>query len=397
MQRPTARSVAKHSDSGFAAVLEHRQTDLERAERNLAEAHAARLTAAADAERHTKALAGAERSLTQLREQIERFTVEIAKREAAQDRVRQCDDALKDAGGSPVPNELPQLEERLAQEKLQERKRTVLVTKLEQLPRVKLQIQAEQLALDTAEAARTGLRRELDELNFDTRQFAVLETQRQDAAESLAEAVKGRDRAAAAHARAEQEVATVVALAAQAQQQHGQASALAEEVRYVGRSAELLHGFRQQVVAAIGPRLQVQASELFNLLTAGEYDGIELDPETYEISIIDAGVPYLSSRFSGSEVDLANLALRVAISEQVRFQAGGQVGLLVLDEALASLDTDRKDRMLAALTQLSGRFRQILVVTHAPEVKERLPRAVEIIKLPGRRATARVVDVGGGA
>ena len=63
----------------------------------------------------------------------------------------------------------------------------------------------------------------------------------------------------------------------------------------------------------------------------------------------------------------------------------------MLDEALGSLDGDRKDRMLTALTQLSGRFRQILVVTHAVEVKEQLPEAIEIVKIGRRRSTARIV------
>jgi DNA repair exonuclease SbcCD ATPase subunit len=144
-------------------------------------------------------------------------------------------------------------------------------------------------------------------------------------------------------------------------------------------------------VAPPWPRLSESAASLFRLLTGDDYDGLRVDPETYEIQVIDQGVPYPTSRFSGSEVDLANLALRVAISEQVRFQAGGQIGLLVLDEALASLDGDRKDRMLAALTQLAGRFRQILVVTHAVEVKEQLPAAIEVRKIGSRRSTAFVV------
>src|SRR3954452_2741936 len=96
-------------------------------------------------------------------------------------------------------------------------------------------------------------------------------------------------------------------------------------------------------------------------------------------------------RFSGSEVDLANLALRVAISEHVRFQSGGQVGLLVLDEVFGPLDADRKERMLLALERLRGRFRQVLVVTHDTDVKEQLPNAIEVVKLRGRRATARLV------
>jgi exonuclease SbcC len=96
-------------------------------------------------------------------------------------------------------------------------------------------------------------------------------------------------------------------------------------------------------------------------------------------------------RFSGSETDLANLALRVAISEHVRFQSGGAVGLLVLDEVFGSLDPDRKARMLMALERLRGRFRQVLVVTHDSDIKEELPNAIQVVETAPRRATARVV------
>jgi len=99
-------------------------------------------------------------------------------------------------------------------------------------------------------------------------------------------------------------------------------------------------------------------------------------------------------RFSGSETDLANLALRVAVSEHVRFQSGGAVGLLVLDEVFGPLDDERKARMLVALERLRARFRQVLVVTHDSAIKEQLPNAIEVVKLPGRRATARVVAAG---
>ena len=381
---------------GFAAVLAHRTTELESALSALHRAEVAEQSARSAASEKMLAKVKREAELKRLRSEVEQSAVASATRTAAEERVQYCAEALESFGGPGQPGERSRLEKQLADERRQDTTRTVLLTQLEQLPRIQRELDGEGLALDIAEKARAALRVELDGLNFDARQFDILEEKRREAGSTLAQAANSRDNAASASAKAEQEVASVTALVMQAQLQHGQATQLAEEVRYIGRSADLLHGFRQQVVAAIGPRLQIQASELFNLLTAGEYEGIVLDPETYELSIVDAGVPYLSTRFSGSEVDLANLAVRVAISEQVRFQAGGQVGLLVLDEALASLDTDRKDRLLGALTQLSGRFRQILVVTHAPEVKERLPRAVEVVKLPGRRATARVVEVGGG-
>ncbi len=175
------------------------------------------------------------------------------------------------------------------------------------------------------------------------------------------------------------------------QDQHQRVRSEAERARHLGRAAELLSRFRNTVVATVGPRLAAQAADLFAELTDHEYDRLEVDAETYEIQIRDAGRLYGMDRFSGSETDLANLALRVAISEHVRFQSGGAVGLLVLDEVFGPLDDNRKERMLLALERLKGHFRQVLVVTHASEVKEQLPNAIEVIKLPGRRATARLL------
>jgi exonuclease SbcC len=178
---------------------------------------------------------------------------------------------------------------------------------------------------------------------------------------------------------------------AEAEAQHALLADLESASVHLGRTAELLNGFRNSVVASVGPRLAVQAAELFGELTDNEYDRLEVDTETYGLQICDNGVSYDLERFSGSEVDLANLALRVAISEHVRFQSGGTVGLLVLDEVFGPLDEERKTRMLLALERLKGRFRQILVVTHSMEIKEQLPNAIEVVKLAGRRATARVL------
>jgi exonuclease SbcC len=178
---------------------------------------------------------------------------------------------------------------------------------------------------------------------------------------------------------------------ADAQAQHALLTELESASVHLGRTAELLNGFRNSVVASVGPRLAVQAAELFGELTDNEYDRLEVDTETYGLQICDSGVSYDLARFSGSEVDLANLALRVAISEHVRFQSGGTVGLLVLDEVFGPLDEERRARMLLALERLKGRFRQILVVTHSMEIKEQLPNAIEVLKLPGRRASARVL------
>jgi exonuclease SbcC len=229
-------------------------------------------------------------------------------------------------------------------------------------------------------------------LDFETSQLTLTKTRWQEA---VAAAERASRSAQVARLDAERERARAEAQTArlsEGEAQHAKLADLSAEATHLSRAAELLNAFRNTVVALVGPRLAVQAAELFGELTDNEYDQLEVDPETYELQVRDAGRLYGMDRFSGSEIDLANLALRVAISEHVRFQSGGSVGLLVLDEVFGPLDEDRKARMLLALERLRGRFRQILVVTHDVDIKEQLPSAIEVIKKPGRRATARLVE-----
>jgi exonuclease SbcC len=155
------------------------------------------------------------------------------------------------------------------------------------------------------------------------------------------------------------------------------------EARHLGRLAELLGEFRNSLVGQVGPALSAQTTALFRELTDGRFDSLEVDGDSFELRVGSAGHPL--DRHSGSETDLAHLALRVAIGEQVNLLSGGAVGLLVLDEVLGALDGEHRDRLLGALTRLGARFRQVLVVTHAVDVKEQLPSAIEVEPMGGGR------------
>jgi exonuclease SbcC len=251
--------------------------------------------------------------------------------------------------------------------------------------------QAEERAA-TAGSKVEALRSKVKTLGFDPTFLAAAQAELDGseaiASQATAAATAARESAIKARAQAEGEAKRV----ADAMAQHAKLAQLESESLHLSRVSDLLSAFRNDVVASVGPRLAVQAAELFAELTDNEYDLLEVDAETYGLQIRDAGLSYGLDRFSGSEIDLANLALRVAISEQIRFQSGGTVGLLVLDEVFGPLDEERKARMLLALERLKGRFRQVLVVTHSTDIKEQLPNAIEVVKRPGRRATARVVS-----
>jgi DNA repair exonuclease SbcCD ATPase subunit len=169
--------------------------------------------------------------------------------------------------------------------------------------------------------------------------------------------------------------------------QHERVAGLEEQAAYLQRLADLVAGFRLHLVSRLGRRLSVESAALFAELTDHEYQDLVVDPEDYAIRIADAGTEYELSRFSGSENDLASLSLRVAVSLVIA-ESAGELGLLVLDEVLGALDRERRERMLDALTRLQGRFRQVLLVTHNDEVKDLLPAAIEVRKVPDRTSVA---------
>jgi exonuclease SbcC len=235
------------------------------------------------------------------------------------------------------------------------------------------------------------LRAQLRAVDFDPAALEQARAARDSAGETARSLAASATQAALKAARERERASGVQKRLADAREQHAKLGEIESETRHVSRVADLLSEFRNTVVASVGPRLSVHAAQLFSELTDHEYDELLVDPETYQLQISDAGRVFGLERFSGSEVDLANLALRVAISEHIHFQSGGSVGLLVLDEVFGPLDEDRKARMLLALERLRARFRQVLVVTHDSAIKEQLPGAIEVMKLPGRRAAARLV------
>lgn len=387
----------------FAKVQAHREAELEAAERHLATSEEALKRASATAEGALAHLARVNAEVIAARQARAAWDQAYAHREAAALRLASAlgvlaenDEALAAAfGPAPAPGAVPAALAAASKELSACRRAgeeaSRLRGRLERRPQAEVALSKAKDSVATASSVLEALRSKVRSLGFEP--AALLAAQEASrvaeaaAKEADSAARSARLNAAKAQAQADAEAKRF----AEAQAQHALLAELESTSVHLGRTAELLNGFRNSVVASVGPRLAVQAAELFGELTDNEYDRLEVDPETYGLQICDNGVSYDLERFSGSEVDLANLALRVAISEHVRFQSGGTVGLLVLDEVFGPLDEERRARMLLALERLKGRFRQVLVVTHSTEIKDQLPNAVEVLKLPGRRATARVL------
>jgi exonuclease SbcC len=143
------------------------------------------------------------------------------------------------------------------------------------------------------------------------------------------------------------------------------------------RFINLVADYRQYLISRIRPKLSEISGELLSELTSGKYTGVELDEE-YNLYIFDGNAKYPLPRFSGGETDIANLCLRLAISQLIAESSAIETGFIILDEIFGSQDIHRKALILQALNNLSRRFRQIILITHVEDIKDTVENIIEV-------------------
>ncbi len=142
---------------------------------------------------------------------------------------------------------------------------------------------------------------------------------------------------------------------------------------------------------AMRPELSELASAFLTELTDARYTELELD-DKYRIVVLEEGVP--KPVISGGEEDLANLVLRLAISQMIAERAGQAFSLLVLDEVFGSLDDTRRQNVVSLLRGLQDRFEQVILITHIEDIRDGLDQVFEVRR--DERTGASVVTRGVG-
>ena len=123
------------------------------------------------------------------------------------------------------------------------------------------------------------------------------------------------------------------------------------------------------------PELSELASAFLQDLTDARYSELELD-DNYNVVVLEDGIP--KPVISGGEEDLANLVLRLAISQMIAERAGQQFSLLVLDEVFGSLDEPRRHNVVELLRRLQDRFEQVILISHIESVREGLDHIITV-------------------
>jgi exonuclease SbcC len=136
-----------------------------------------------------------------------------------------------------------------------------------------------------------------------------------------------------------------------------------------------LTDLREDLNSTLRPNLSDLASGFLRDLTNSRYTDLELD-EDYAATLLDDGDP--KAVISGGEEDVANLALRLAISQMIAERAGQPLTLLIFDEIFGSLDDERRSAVIDLLRSLADRFPQVILITHIDSLSEGFDRVVRV-------------------
>jgi DNA repair protein SbcC/Rad50 len=241
-----------------------------------------------------------------------------------------------------------------------------------QLERERSRVQGE---LDAAIASVTAVRARLDAMQFDEAKHGLVRRRFEETGEALQAA-----RVVEVRARGEMETAQAAAEAtkrARAELDRHQATldGLVRQRRLHDELDRAYGDLRRELIEQLRPEVSELASGFLADLTDGRYTELELDDQ-YNIVVLEDSVP--KPVISGGEEDLANLVLRLAISQMIAERTGQPFTLLVLDEVFGSLDESRRHHVVDLLRRLHDRFEQVIVITHIESVRDGLDRVLAV-------------------
>jgi exonuclease SbcC len=242
-------------------------------------------------------------------------------------------------------------------------------------PQVREELATVQKELTATRKKLVALRKRQGASRFSETSFAMLRTVVESAtAEKNAAALDG--------AVAEKELEAARAARAGADQKRAELERTQQKLRGLIADRRLhdeldraYSDMRAELNQHLRPEISELASGFLAELTDGRYSELELDDD-YNIIVLEDGIP--KPVISGGEEDLANLVLRLAISQMIAERAGQAFSLLVLDEVFGSLDESRRHNVVELLRRLHDRFEQVVVITHIESVREGLDRVMTV-------------------
>ena len=158
--------------------------------------------------------------------------------------------------------------------------------------------------------------------------------------------------------------------------------------------------FEQYVLAGYFEEILRAANLRFRKMTSGRYEmsrvgqvGDGRVKDNLEIQVMDFYTGKFRSvrTLSGGESFKASLALALGMSDVIQAMSGGiRVDTLFIDEGFGALDSESLDQACETLMSLVEKNRLIGIISHVPELSERIDRQLVVERTPAG-STVKVV------
>ncbi|TCK63880.1 SMC family ATPase [Curtobacterium sp. PhB136] len=143
----------------------------------------------------------------------------------------------------------------------------------------------------------------------------------------------------------------------------------------------------EDVVAAANDRLRSMLGGRFTLETSDEREsGVRARRTGLALAVRDHTTDTTRDprSLSGGETFTFSLCLALGLADVVQAEAGGvSLGTLFVDEGFGTLDPETLDDVIGQLARLTAGGRQVGIVSHVEELKQRIPERIAVRRAPG--------------
>lgn len=147
-------------------------------------------------------------------------------------------------------------------------------------------------------------------------------------------------------------------------------------------------------------RILAKANLRFLIMSGGQYElqlqagqGSKVAQSGLELDVIDHynGTIRSVKTLSGGEAFQASLSLALGLSDEVQSLSGGiRVDTMFVDEGFGTLDEDALNQAIKALSALADGKRQVGIISHVAELKERIEKQILVKKEKTGGSTAKI-------
>ena len=145
----------------------------------------------------------------------------------------------------------------------------------------------------------------------------------------------------------------------------------------------VLGALLDEVLAAANARLDLMSRRRYELQRSRTWDDKRVRRIGLDIEVFDNYTGYArpANTLSGGETFLASLALALGLADVVQAYSGGiHLDTIFIDEGFGTLDGETLDFALKALIELKQGGRLVGIISHVPELRERIDARLAIHK-----------------